>query len=117
MFHPLIWCTHPHIWQVHGKRGGLLSGHDSREFLYGPHMIAFHSGRGWQIGPKRFEEVGCCCNKEVMLQSNRDLGVDWAQMPCIREAEVSCGRDVETEASVGVIGRAYIETVSCMGYP
>ena len=26
---------------------------DSREFLYGPHMIALHSGRCWYIGPKR----------------------------------------------------------------
>jgi hypothetical protein len=52
-----------------------------------------------------------------MLQSNRDLGVGWVQTPCIREAEASCGRDVETEASVVVRGRAYIETIGCMGYP
>ncbi len=48
-----------------------------------------------------------------MLQSNRDLGVGWVQKPCIREAEVLCGSDIEieTEAPVVVRGRAYIETL------
>ena len=52
-----------------------------------------------------------------MLQSNRALGVGWVQKPCIREAEVLCGKDVETKALVVVRGRAYIEIAGCMWHP
>ena len=52
-----------------------------------------------------------------MLQSNRDLGVGWVKTPCIREAKALCDRDVETEASVVIRGRAYLETIGCMGCP
>jgi hypothetical protein len=77
MSHPLTCCFQYCVWQVNRWLAGLLSGHDRREILYGSDVLAFCSGCYWYSGPKRLEEIGCCHNGEVMLQSHGDLGVHW----------------------------------------
>ncbi len=52
-----------------------------------------------------------------MLGDNRDLAVGWIQPPRVQESETACGRDIETEALVAVVGWANVETISGMGGP
>ncbi len=60
------------------------------------------------IVTKGFEEAGCHCNWEVLLQSNWDLAVGWMQVPRVGEAKTLCCRNVESEASIVVRGGTYV---------
>jgi hypothetical protein len=49
-----------------------------------------------------------------VFRCNRDLAIGRVQPPSVRKAEAPSRRDVETNTTVVVVGRANKETVSCM---
>ncbi len=53
----------------------------------------------------------------VVLGDDGDLAVGWIQPPRVRESETACGRDIEPEAPVVVIGWANVETSGGVGGP
>jgi hypothetical protein len=83
----------------------LLPGNDCGEFLDGPDVLDFVSSR-FQYSTSKF-----------MLRSNWGLAVGWVQAPGVREEEVACCRNMESEALVVVGGRSDIEAISCMWCP